>query len=99
MSRHAGKNVSQAVLISSVVPYLLKTEDNPDGVDQGVLDAINAGLETDRAHFFAGFFKNFYGGGLVTHPVSNEVLEWSRGVSMQASLRATLACAEAFSTT
>ena len=33
LSRHGGKNVSQAALISSVVPYMLKTEDNPDGTD------------------------------------------------------------------
>ena len=34
MSRHGGKGVTQAALISSVVPYLLKTDDNPDGVPQ-----------------------------------------------------------------
>ncbi len=99
MSRYEGKNVAQAGLISSVVPYMLKTNDNPHGVDQAVFDQITAGLETDRAHFFAGFFKMFYGDGLVSHPVSSEVLEWSRSVSMQAGLKATLACAEAFATT
>src|SRR5262245_47101844 len=36
MSRHRGTNVSQAVLISSVVPYMLKTPTNPDGVDQSI---------------------------------------------------------------
>ncbi len=30
MSRHGGKNVSHAVLISSVVPYMLKSDDNPN---------------------------------------------------------------------
>ena len=42
---------------------------------------------------------DFYGVGLVSHPVSDEVLEWSRNVSMQASLKATLDCAKAFATT
>ena len=99
MSRHAGKNVAQAVLVSSIVPYMLKTADNPDGVDQATFDKMTEGMKQDRAHFFASFFRDFYGVGLVSHPVSDEVLEWSRSVSMQASLKATLDCAKAFATT
>lgn len=99
MSRHGGKNVAQAVLVSSVVPYMLKTADNPDGVDQATFDQMTEGMKQDRAHFFAGFFKDFYGVGLVSQPVSEEVLETSRYVSMQAGLKPTLACAQAFATT
>ncbi len=99
MSRHAGKNVAQAALISSVVPYMLKTTDNPDGVDQATFDQMTEGMKQDRAHFFASFFKDFYGVGLVSHPVSDEVIEWSRSVAMQASLKATLDCAKSFATT
>lgn len=99
MSRHGGMGVSQAALISSVVPYMLKTADNPNGVAQAMFEQMAAGMKQDRAHFFAGFFKDFYGVGLVSHPVSQEVLEWSRSVSMQASLKATLDCANAFATT
>ena len=99
MSRHAGKNVSQAALIASVVPYMLKTSDNPDGTDQSVFDQMAAGMQQDRAHFFAGFFKDFFGAGLLSSPVSAEVLESARNVAMQASLKATLACAQAFAST
>lgn len=99
LSRHGGKNVVKAGLISSVVPYMLKTPDNPNGVDQSVFAQMTAGMKEDRAHFFAGFFRDFYGVGLVKHPVSNELLEASRSTAMLASLKATLACAEAFATT
>jgi len=99
MSRHGGKKVSQAVLVSSVVPYMLKTADNPAGTDQATFDQMAEGMKQDRAHFFAGFFKDFYGVGLVSHPVSDELLESSRNVAMQASLKATLDCAKAFATT
>ena len=99
LSRHGGKGVAQAALISSVVPYMLKTPDNPDGVDPALFAQMTAGMKQDRAHFFAGFFKDFYGVGLVSHPVSNELIENSVDVAMQASLKATLACAEAFGTT
>ena len=96
MSRHSGKRVKQTVLISSVVPYMLKTSDNPDGVDQSVFDEMAQGIKDDRAKFWSSFFKDFFGIGLVSHPVSNEVLEWARSVSMQAGLKPTLACAKAF---
>ncbi|MGI4788595.1 MAG: alpha/beta fold hydrolase [Janthinobacterium lividum] len=99
LSRHGGKNVSQAALISSVVPYMLKADDNPNGVDPAIFAQMTAGMTQDRAHFFAGFFKDFYGVGLIKHPVSNELVENSLDVAMQASLKATLACAEAFGTT
>lgn len=99
MSRHGGKNVVQAALIASVVPYMLQTPDNPNGVPQTTFDQITAGLKADRAHFYTSFFKDFYGVGLVSHPVSNEVIDWSRNVAMLASFKATLGCANAFATT
>ena len=99
LSRYGGKNVSQTALISSVVPYMLKTADNPNGVDPAMFAQMTAGMKADRAHFFAEFFKSFYGVTLVKHPVSQELLENSLDVAMMASLKATLACAEAFATT
>lgn len=99
MSRHDGKNVVQAGLVSSVVPYMLKTEDNPNGVDPSVFDAMTAGMKADRAKFFTGFFNDFYGVGLLSQPVSDELLRWSWSVAMMAGLRPTLACAKAFATT
>ena len=57
------------------------------------------GMKKDRAKFFAGFFKDFYGAGLVSSPVSQEVIDWSWNIAMQASLKATLDCAVAFATT
>jgi non-heme chloroperoxidase len=99
MSRHGGRHVSQAVLIASVVPYMLNTADNPHGIDQVVFDGMAQQLVEDRALFWSGFFNDFYGRGVLTQGVSDEVLEWSRQVSMQASLKATLDCAGAFSST
>ncbi|MEO7270620.1 MAG: alpha/beta hydrolase, partial [Vicinamibacterales bacterium] len=99
MSRHHGANVVQAVLIASVVPFMLQTPDNPDGLPQAVFDEMADGIRTDRALFWSGFFKTFYGVGIVSKPVTDEVLHWSRGLAMRASLKATLACANAFATT
>ncbi len=99
MSRHGGRGVKQAVLIASVVPFMLKTPDNPKGVDQSVFDGMGQAIAADRASFWGGFFKDFYGVGALSHPVSEEVIDWSRQMAMQASAKATLACAKAFATT
>ena len=99
MSRYEGKNVVQAGLISSVVPYMLQTSDNPNGVPQAIFDQMTAGMKKDRAQFFTDFFKAFFGDGLLSKPVSDEVLHWAKTVSMQAGLKPTLACAKAFATT
>lgn len=99
MSRHNGKSVKQAGLIASIVPYMLKTADNPDGVDEQTFAGMTAGMKKDRAAFFAEFFKAFYGVGTPGASVGDEVLQWSRAVSMSAGLRPTLACAQSFATT
>ena len=99
MSRHGGKGVSKVALISSVVPYMLQDETNPDGVPQATFDEMTAGMLEDRAKFFTGFFKDFYGVGMINQPVSDEVLQLSWITAMQAGLRPTLAAAKAFATT
>ena len=99
MSRHGGKGVTHAVLISSVVPYVLRDDTNPDGVPEATIEDMKAKIREDRPHFYTSFFQQFYGVGYVTSPVSEEVLEWSRTVAMQGGLRATLACIDAFART
>lgn len=100
MSRHAGRGVSKAVLVSSIVPYMLKTDDNPNGTPQATFDQIDEGIQKDRAHFFRQtFVPQFYGVGMLTIPVSDEVVAASTNMALLAGLKPTLACAEAFSHT
>ena len=99
MSRHGGRSVVKAALVASVVPCMLKSESNPLGTEQAVFDAMAQHIRDDRAHFFAGFFKDFFGVGMLSRPVSTELIDWARGQAMQASLRATLECAKSFSST
>lgn len=99
MSRHAGKSVAQAVLVSSILPYRLKTSDNPAGADQQVFDAMAQALKDDRPQFLSDFLRDFYGVGLIARPVSAALLEWVRSISLQASLKATLDCLKFFATT
>ena len=70
-----------------------KIGDNSEGVDGAEFDEMLGAIERDHAKFWSGFFKDFFGVSLVSHPVSVEVLEWACRVSMQAGLHPTLACA------
>ncbi len=99
MSRHGSRRIARCVLLSAVTPFLLKTAGNPEGVDRTVFDQMAQQLLTDRQHFLAGFGKMFYGVGLITSPVSTEMLDWSAGMALQASALATVACVRLFSET
>jgi pimeloyl-ACP methyl ester carboxylesterase len=99
LTKQGKDRVTAAVLISSVVPYMLQTDDNPDGVPQSTFDQMTAGMKQDREHFFKGFFKDFFGDGLLSQPVSAEVEMNAWRQSMMAGLHPTLAAAKAFATT
>ena len=99
LSRHGGKGVSAVALVSSVVPYMLKTDDNPDGVPQAIFDQMTEGMKTDYRHFFTGFFADFYGDGWVTDKVAQEEKDWAWMTTMMAAKWAVLGAAKAFATT
>ena len=87
--------VTHAVLIGSVVPFLLRTEDHPEGAPKEVFDGMIEGIRKDRPAFFSGFLKAFFGEGLV----SDEIVDNAWRQAMMAGLKPTLACVRAFSET
>src|SRR5271157_1778737 len=60
IGKYGSKGVSKAVIISGVPPYLLKTADNPEGVDASVFAGIEQAVAADRYAFFTAFFRDFY---------------------------------------
>ncbi len=93
IGKHGSKDVSHAVFISSVPPFLLKTPDNPEGVDQGVFDGIQKAATADRYIFFNEFFKNFYNADLqLGKRISEQAIHASWIVAAGASATATVAC-------
>ncbi|APT58903.1 arylesterase [Roseomonas gilardii] len=100
LSRHGGSGrVSRAVLVSAVTPFLLRTENNPDGVDRSVFDDMVVNLQADRPAFLASFGKQFFGAGLLNFSISSELLQWAGNLALMASPKATLDCVRAFSET
>ena len=52
IGKYGSKGVNKAVIISGVPPYLLKTADNPEGVDASVFTGIEKNVTADRYAFF-----------------------------------------------
>lgn len=98
-SRHGGKGVTKAALISSVIPFLLKTEDNPEGHPREKSETTASAIKEDRIAFVDNFGKIFFGINIINKPLSTSLLEYYRMLCSFASPRATLKCAESFSNT
>ena len=91
--KYGSKGVSKAVFISAVPPFLLKTPDNPEGVDGSVFEGIQKAVVADRYAFFSEFFKNFYNTDLLLGKrVSEQAVQASWNVAAGASATASLAC-------
>lgn len=102
VARYVGRfgltRVAKAALLGSVTPYLLKTANNPGGVDQSVFDGMIAGVKADRVAFLEQFFPAFYnyepGKG-----VSADLIPFSKWIAWAASPIGTRDCITAFGTT
>jgi non-heme chloroperoxidase len=93
LGNYGSKGVSKAVFISSIPPFLLKTPENPEGVDAGVFEGIQKAVAADRYAFFTEFMKNFYNTDvLLGKRVSEQAVQASWNVAAGASATASLAC-------
>ena len=93
LGKYGSKGVSKAVIISGVPPFLLKTPDNPEGVDGAVFEGIQKAIVADRYAFFTDFFKNFYNTDLLLGKrVSEQAVQASWNIAAGASATASLAC-------
>ena len=101
MSRHGGERVSRVAFVSAVTPYLLKGEENQEGVDASVFQQMLDGLNKDRADFLSSFAKTFYGSAAlgIGLAVSAAEAAWTLQMAMPASPKATLDCVNAFAAT
>ena len=99
LGKYGSERVSKAMLLGAVPPFLLKTADNPEGVDKSVFDGMIAGVKKDRIAFLEEFFKNFYNYEPGAKGVSADLIPFSKWVAWGASPVATQQCIVAFGTT
>ncbi len=99
LSNYGSQRVKNIVLVSSVTPYMLKGQDNKDGVDASVFEEMMNEMKEDRIGFLDEFGKKFFGVNLLSKPVSAPLLDYYRMLASKATARSTQQCAVAFSQT
>ncbi len=99
LGSRGSERIHSAVFAGAVPPYLLKTDDNPDGgLTPEDVQGFKDGVSDDRAGFLEGFITNFFSANddlKVTDAQRQEAL----GLVEPASTTAMLGCVEAFGTT
>jgi len=99
IGRFGTDDVGGAVFISSVPPFLLSTDDNPEGgLETADIDEMKRNLADDREGFFSEFVQAFYSAGDQLK-VDESVLQTWRELAAPCSTQAALACIDAFSRT
>jgi pimeloyl-ACP methyl ester carboxylesterase len=97
IGKYGTKRLRKAVLIGTLGPYLVKTADNPEGIDASVFSGLKAGIKADRPATITQFLKNFYSvGGADGKLVSDLAIQANWTVAMGASPIGTLACIDAW---
>jgi len=93
LGTYGSGRVARAAFLGSLEPYLLKTDDNPDGVPQDVFDGLKEAVTADRYAFFSEFFKNFYNADtfLGTPRLSQEAVNASWNLAASAGATASVA--------
>ena len=92
---YGSERVSKAVFMAAVPPFLLKTPDNPAGVDGTVFDGIKQAIAADRPAYLSQFLAAFYNVDVLGgKKVSDEVVRLSWNVAASASPVGTLACVQ-----
>jgi non-heme chloroperoxidase len=98
VGRHGTKNVARIGLISAVTPFLLKTDDNPNGAPNEVFDGMRAQTLADRAQFYLDVASGpFYGFNRPGAKISQGQIDlwWQQG--MMCGHKNTYDCIAAFS--
>lgn len=100
IGRHGTARVAKVALIAAVVPLMLKTPGNPEGLPIEVFDRIRADSNHDRSQFYKDLASGpFFGGNRPNAKVSQGMIDnfWHQGV--MAGNRNAFECIKAFSET
>ena len=99
VGRYGTAKMAGAALVSAITPFLLKTPDNPDGVDGAQFDGMIAGLKKDRIAFLNGFFPKFFNREDAAQSPNDDVIPYAKSIAWPASPLGTQECVVAFGTT
>ena len=96
---HGQDRVRAAVFAAAVPPYLLKTDDNPEGgLGQDDVEGMQQGARDDREGFLDGFTTDFFSAGGELK-VTEEQRQEALALAAQAGDQGLVECIHAFGTT
>ena len=103
VTRYLGKydsdRVEKAALLAPIPPYLLKTSDNPQGVDKNVFNEIMDAIKDDRPAFLTQFLHDFYNLDVFEGKlISKQANQHSWNVAARSSPIGTFECVKAWLT-
>jgi non-heme chloroperoxidase len=99
LGKYGSDRVEKAVLFGAIPPFLLKTDDNPEGVESSVFDGIKEQAIKDRYVWFKQFFDDFYNvDKFAPDRISDQAWQASFNVAAAASAYSSYACVDAWLT-
>ena len=98
IGHYGSKRVAKAMLLGAVPPFLLKTADNPEGVDETVFAGMLHAVRSDRIGFLGDFFYDFYNLDKNAQ-AGQELVAFSKWIAWAASPLGTAQCIVAFGET
>src|SRR4051812_10627660 len=99
LGTYGSARVSKAALLGVIPPFLLKTDDNPEGIDGEVFEGIKSAIVKDRYAYFKDFLDNFYNVDvLAPDRISEQAWQASFNLAARASPYATYACVDTWLT-
>jgi non-heme chloroperoxidase len=99
LGRYGSERVARAMLIAAVPPFLLKTPDNPHGIDGTVFDQMLQGIVEDRIGFLDGFMKMFFNITPLSSGPGSDYVAFAKSLAWPASPLGTQQCINAFGRT
>ena len=97
LGHYGSSRVRKAVLLGAIPPFLLKRDDNPEGVDGKVFEDMKAAVVKDRYAYFKDFLDNFYNVDvLAPDRVSEQAWQASFAVAAASSPHASHACIDSW---
>ncbi len=87
LTRHGRARVARVVMLAPMTPFLLRTADNPQGVDPALFQALRAQWLQDFPKWIADNTRPFFVAG-----TSPEMQRWGASMLLSTSLQAQIEC-------
>jgi non-heme chloroperoxidase len=97
LSRHGEHRIARIVMVAPITPLILRTADNPDGMESSYLEKVREALSSDRPHVIANAAPAFF--GAPKNSVSAEMMDWWVDMLLQCSLKVLLDLQRVFTVT